>query len=100
MLPSSQSGVGRRTWKSIARKDTPHRNDPAGGPAWNRRPTSSSPSAPFGRGPQLSIHQVAPAPSQEAGSGGSSSTNSPVLSASMITSYGAPPSPSASLRDI
>ena len=58
----------------------------AGGPASIRRRTSASPSGPRSMLHQLSTHQVAPAAAQDAGSGGSSWTNSPVLSASSTTS--------------
>jgi len=57
-----------------------------GGPASTRRRTSASPASPRSMVHQLSIHQVAPAASQEAGSGGWRCTNSPVESPSMITS--------------
>jgi hypothetical protein len=57
-----------------------------GGPASTRRRTSASPASPRSTLHQLSIHQVAPAASQEAGSAGSRCTNSPVESPSMITS--------------
>lgn len=58
----------------------------AGGPASIRRRTSASPAGPRSMLHQLSTHQVAPAAAQDAGSGGSSWTNSPVLSASSTTS--------------
>jgi hypothetical protein len=67
----------------------PRRADPVGhlgGPASMRRRTSASPASPRSTLHQLSIHQVAPAASQEAGSAGSRCMNSPLASPSMITS--------------
>jgi hypothetical protein len=57
-----------------------------GGPASTRRRTSANPASPRSTLHQLSIHQVAPAASQEAASGGSRFTNSPLASPSTITS--------------